>query len=114
MRGKESGITAFELTVTLAIMAVIAALTMPPYLKWLRTSRLQSATTNLTTDLELANVLAIRENAMVVVEFETDSYRIFVDNGQGGGHPVTGIATEPRTLLSFGICRPGCKSIQTT
>lgn len=85
MRGKESGLTAFELTVTLAIMAVIAALTMPPYLKWLRTSRLQSAATNLTTDLELAKVLAIRENAMVVVEFETDSYRIFVDDGQGGG-----------------------------
>ena len=85
MTGKQSGLTAFELTVTLAIMAVIAALTMPPYLKWLRTSRLQSAATNMTTDLELAKVLAIRENSMVVVEFEANSYTVFVDNGQGGG-----------------------------
>lgn len=82
---KQSGITAFELTITLAIMAVIAALTMPPYLKWLRTSRLQGATTNLTTDLEMAKALAIKENAVVVIEFEADHYIIFVDNGEGGG-----------------------------
>jgi prepilin-type N-terminal cleavage/methylation domain-containing protein len=88
MTGKESGFTAFELTVTLAIMAVIAALTMPPYLKWLRTSRLQSAATNLTADLEMAKVLAIRENAIVVVEFGANGYIIFVDNGEGGGTPT--------------------------
>ena len=85
MADKESGLTAFELTVALAIIAVIASFATPPYLKWLRASRLQSAATNLTTDLELAKVLAIRENATVVVEFEADSYTIFVDNGQGGG-----------------------------
>jgi type IV fimbrial biogenesis protein FimT len=88
MTGKESGFTAFELTVTLAIMAVIAALTMPPYLKWLRTSRLQSAATNLKADLEMAKVLAIRENATVVVEFGANGYIIFVDNGEGGGTPA--------------------------
>lgn len=88
MTGKESGFTAFELTVTLAIMAVIAALTMPPYLKWLRSSRLQSAATNLTADLEMAKVLAIRQNAIVVVEFGANGYIIFVDNGEGGGTPA--------------------------
>jgi Tfp pilus assembly protein FimT len=82
---KQSGLTAFELTVTLAIMAIIAALTMPPYLKWLRTSRLQGATTNLTTDLEMAKALAIKQNAIVVIEFEADGYIIFIDNGEGGG-----------------------------
>ena len=88
MTGKESGFTAFELTVTLAIMAVIAALTMPPYLKWLRSSRLQSAATNLAADLEMAKVLAIRQNAIVVVEFGANGYIIFVDNGEGGGTPA--------------------------
>ena len=82
---KESGLTAFELTVTLAIMAIIASFAMPPYLKWLRTSRLQGVATNLTTDLEMAKALAIKENAIVVVEFEADGYTIFVDNGAGGG-----------------------------
>ena len=85
MKHKQSGLTAFELTVTLAIIAVIAALTMPPYLNWLRKSRLQSATSNLTADLEMAKVLAVRENAIVVVAFGTSGYTIFVDNGEGGG-----------------------------
>ncbi|MGD2185739.1 MAG: GspH/FimT family pseudopilin [Desulfobacterales bacterium] len=88
MTCKQSGLTAFELTVTLAIIAIVAALTMPPYLKWLRSSRLQSAATNLTADLELAKVLAIRESTLVVVDFEASRYTIFVDNGEGGGTPA--------------------------
>ena len=47
--------------------------------------KLEGAATNLTADLEMAKVRAIRENAFVVVEFNDDSYTIFVDNGEGGG-----------------------------
>jgi type IV fimbrial biogenesis protein FimT len=85
MLQKNSGITALELATTIAIVAVIAALVMPPYLSWNRTRRLEGAATNLTADLEMAKVRAIRENAFVVVEFNTDSYSIFVDNGEGSG-----------------------------
>ena len=85
MKRNNSGITALELAMTIAIVAVIAALIMPPYLKWNRARQLQGAVTNLTADLEMAKVRAIRENAFVVVEFNTGSYTIFVDNGQGGG-----------------------------
>jgi prepilin-type N-terminal cleavage/methylation domain-containing protein len=77
---KDSGFTAYELMVTIAIMAVIAAITMPPYLRWWRTSRLQSALSSFTVDLEMAKTEAIRENAFVVVEFYSGSYRIFVDD----------------------------------
>ena len=77
---KNSGFTAYELAVTIAIMAVIAAMTLPPYLKWWRSSRLQSGVSNLTVDLEMAKTRAIRENASVVIEFSTGSYIIFVDN----------------------------------
>lgn len=85
MLRKNSGITALELATTIAIVAIIAALSMPPYLKWMRTRRLEGAATNLTADLEMAKVRAIRENAFVVVEFNAGSYSIFVDNGEGGG-----------------------------
>lgn len=85
MLQKNSGFTALELATTIAIVAVIAALVMPPYLRWNRAHRLEGAATNLTADLEMAKVRAIRENAFVVVEFNTDSYTIFVDNGEGGG-----------------------------
>ena len=79
---KDSGFTAYELMVTIAIMAVIAAITMPPYLRWWRTSRLQSALSSFTVDLEMAKTEAIRENAFVVVEFYSGSYRIFVDSNK--------------------------------
>jgi Tfp pilus assembly protein FimT len=77
--------SALELATTIAIVAVIAALIMPPYLRWNRSRRIEGATTNLTADLEMAKVRAIRENTFVVVEFNTDGYTIFVDNGEGGG-----------------------------
>jgi len=82
---KQSGFSAFELSCALAIMAVIAAFVMPQYIKWLRAYRLRGATTNLVSDLEMAKIRAIRENAFVAVEFEADRYTIYVDNGQPSG-----------------------------
>jgi type IV fimbrial biogenesis protein FimT len=82
---KNSGFTAFELAVSMAIMVVIAALVMPPYLQWLRGHRLRGAVNNLMGDLEMAKIRAIRENAFVVVSFAQNSYTIFLDNGQPGG-----------------------------
>ena len=79
---KNSGFTIYELMVTIAIMAVIAAITMPPYLKWYRTSRLRSAVSSFTVDLEMAKTEAIRENDLVVIEFNPGSYKIFVDSNK--------------------------------
>ncbi len=82
---KNAGFTAFELAVSMAIMAVIAALVLPPYLHWLRGHRLRGAVTNLMGDMEMAKIRAIRENNFVVVRFAQNSYTIFLDNGQPAG-----------------------------
>ena len=82
---KNSGFTTYELMVTIAIMSVIAAVTMPPYLKWYRTSRLRSAVSSFTADLEMAKTAAIRENDFVVIEFYPGSYKIFVDSNEDWG-----------------------------
>jgi prepilin-type N-terminal cleavage/methylation domain-containing protein len=66
---KNSGFTTYELMMTIAIMAVIAAISMPPYLKWYRSSRLRSAVSNVTADLEMAKTEAIRENALWWLNF---------------------------------------------
>ena len=87
MRCKQSGLTAFELAVTLAIIAVMASVTMPPYMKWWRKTRLSGAVVNLTADLEMAKTQAIRANATVVVAFQTGTYTLFLDTGDGGGGP---------------------------
>lgn len=78
---KNSGFTVFELAVSMAIMAVIAATVMPPYLKWLRGHRLRGAVTNVMADLEMAKMRAIRENSLVAVQFCQDRYTVFHENG---------------------------------
>jgi Tfp pilus assembly protein FimT len=87
MMPKDSGITALELMTTIAIAVVIASFVMPPYLQWNRGRRLEGAVINLTADLEMAKMRAIRENAFVVVEFGSESYTIFLDTGDGLGGP---------------------------
>ncbi len=87
MNRKNSGFTALELTITVAIVAVIASISMPPFLQWNRARRLEGAVVNLTADLEMAKIRAIRENAFVVVNFGSNSYTIFVDTGDGVGGP---------------------------
>jgi type IV fimbrial biogenesis protein FimT len=87
MMPKNSGFTALELMTTIAIVAVIATFVMPPYLKWNRNRRLEGAVINLTADLEMAKIRAIRENAFVVVEFGPKSYTMFLDTGDGLGGP---------------------------
>ena len=78
---KNSGFTAFELAVSMAVVAVIAACVLPPYQHWLRGHRLRGAVTNLMGDLEMAKIRAIRENDLVVVGFAEKSYTIFLDTG---------------------------------
>jgi type IV fimbrial biogenesis protein FimT len=82
---KNEGFTAFELAVSMAIMVIIAAIVLPPYLQWLRKHRLRGAVTNLMGDLEMAKIRAIRENSFVVVSFGQRNYTIFLDNGEPGG-----------------------------
>jgi Tfp pilus assembly protein FimT len=84
--------------VTLGIIAIIAALTMPPYLKWSRESRLRGAVSNLTSDLEMARTRAIRDNAHVVIEFFTDGYSIFVDNSEDWNQNLGEDILQSRTL----------------
>ena len=71
--------------VVLAVVAVMAGLATPSMVTWLQSRKLNGAVTNLTADLELAKMCAIRENSFVAVVFTADGYTIFVDNGAGSG-----------------------------
>jgi len=82
---RNSGFTAYELAVTMAIVGIFATITMPSFLNWLTGHRLRGAAINLVADMEMAKIRAIRENTFVAVKFEADKYQIFVDNGAGGG-----------------------------
>jgi prepilin-type N-terminal cleavage/methylation domain-containing protein len=93
---RSDGFTAFEIAVTLAIIAIMASFVMPPYLRWLQDHRLRGAAINLVADIEMAKIRAIRENAFVAILFEADGYRIFIDSGANPppGLPQTGVAGD--------------------
>jgi prepilin-type N-terminal cleavage/methylation domain-containing protein len=82
---RNSGFTAFEVAVTLAVVAVLASVVMPSFLRWLQAHRLRGAAINLMADLEMAKVRAIREGSFVAVQLAADNYEVFIDNGAGGG-----------------------------
>jgi prepilin-type N-terminal cleavage/methylation domain-containing protein len=99
---ENSGLTAIELAMTIAIMSVIAAITLPPYLKWWKAAQMQSAVSNLTADLEMARTRAIRENAYVAVKFNNGSYAIFVDNNKDW-YPNSGEHVLMDRILAAGV-----------
>jgi type IV fimbrial biogenesis protein FimT len=84
-KDNNSGFTAFEVAVTLAVVAVLASISMPSFLKWLQGHRLRGAAINLTADLEMAKIRAMREGSFVAVQLAAGAYTIFIDNGSGGG-----------------------------
>ena len=81
---KNSGFTMLELMIAIAIMIIGAAIAVPNMIQWRTESSLRGSANNLRADLNMAKMLAIRENAVVVVDFSAgDRYVIFVDNGAG-------------------------------
>ena len=84
-KGSNTGFTALEVAVTLAIIAVLASISMPSFLKWLQGHRLRGAAINLTADLEMAKIRAMREGSFVSVQLAAGNYAVFIDDGSGGG-----------------------------
>jgi Tfp pilus assembly protein FimT len=58
---------------------------MPSFLKWLQGHRLRGAAINLTADLEMAKIRAMREGSFVSVQLAAGNYTVFIDDGSGGG-----------------------------
>ena len=109
MQHNETGLTAFELAMALAIIAIIAAVTLPPYMKWRQKAQLSGAASNLATDLEMAKTQAIRANRTVVVDFEISNYTLFVDTGDGGGGPPNWNQEAGEEVLLKRVLPPGVR-----
>jgi len=82
---KNAGFTLMEALVVIAIVAVLAAIAIPNWLSWRRNAKINGAATNLRGDMEMAKNRAIKENALIVIAFNTgtNSYQIFIDDGAG-------------------------------
>lgn len=81
----DTGLTITELMVVIAIIAIIGALAVPNMRGWREKSKFNGVVENLRGDLELAKIMAVRENVFVAVQFSTDGYQVFTDNGPSAG-----------------------------
>lgn len=81
-----SGVTIIEVMVVIALIVIISAIAVPNYIGWLPKYRLSTSARDVLSDLEFARSAAVKENASVVFEFNTDndSYAVWVDNGALG------------------------------
>ena len=80
---KNSGFTLFEILTVIAIIGIMAAIAVPNMIGWRSDANFRGTVQNLKGDLNSAKMMAVRENAFVVVNFFADRYEVFVDNGSG-------------------------------
>jgi type IV fimbrial biogenesis protein FimT len=87
MLSKKNGFSLFELLVVVAIIAVVSTIVIPQIIGWRSNAKLRGAADNLKSDLEMAKIRAVRENAFVTIRFNTaaNRYDVFVDNGVNPG-----------------------------
>jgi type II secretion system protein H len=77
---KNAGFSLMELMIIIAIIAVIATIAIPSMIGSRSRAKLQGAVSNLSGDLQVAKLVAIKESTFVVVDFAADGYRVFIDN----------------------------------
>lgn len=67
---KNKGFTLIESMIVIAIIAILSAIAIPAYLKWLPNKRLKSAAQDIYSNLQLAKILAVKNNTPKSVIFD--------------------------------------------
>lgn len=78
------GFTLTELTVTLALLGIMSAISIPSYFSWLPRHRLQTSVRQIYDDMNMARSIAVKTNKNIGIQFDTsnENYKIFIDEDQ--------------------------------
>jgi len=105
-----SGFSLIEVIIAIAVFAILAAVAIPNYIGWLPKRHLQSSAVDVQAAINLAKMIAIRENTDVVLTFDpaNENYLAFIDTDEDGSQD-----TGERTIRSKGMS-PGIDLNNTT
>ena len=107
---KRAGFTIVELVVALAIMGIAVSVAIPGFSRWLPGYRLKSAATELYTNLQLAKMSAVRDNAEWAIKFDPDfdAYQVRYGTGVDGDYADPGGFGVDKTVIlanyGDGVC----------
>ena len=107
----KKGFSAIELMVAVAIIVVTAAVAAPDIIEWGPNQRLKSASRDVLSNLQKARIESVKRNTnQVVISFaagvydpagNVGSYRIFVDDGAGGGTAGNFVRDGTESILVY-------------
>ena len=80
---KRSGFTVIELVVVIAVLGILTALGVPNFLSWLPKYRLKTAARDLYSNMQLAKLSAIKNNADWAIVFNKAADQYQVCSGRG-------------------------------
>ena len=107
---RKGGFTIVELVVALSIMGIAVSAAIPGFSRWLPDYRLKSAVTELYSNLHLAKMCAVRDNAEWAIYFDPnfDAYQVRYGTGVDGEYTDPGGFAVDKTVIlanyKGGVC----------
>jgi prepilin-type N-terminal cleavage/methylation domain-containing protein len=100
---KRNGFTLLEVLVTFVVLAIVAAITIPGFAKWLPDYRLRAAAREVYSNMQLAAMSAMKSNSDWAIVFDTAANRYLLCSDRGSDDSWSGTAdnvVEKSVLLS--------------
>lgn len=105
---RAAGFTLIELIVTIAIMAMLAALAAPPMMSWIRNNKIRTTADSLQNGLRMAQSEATRRSRQVVFSLTENkpvdnTYSAAADGSNWAISTVTALTGESREFIEAGV-----------